>query len=208
MQLECGPMPNVMAAQPNISGTLCECSAIPFLVPRCKVWLMPAAGVQCSNAANIGECKTWTQSKFCSWQNSLGGKSPQKCIYSVPAQEIAKDRTKFCWPLVSVHRWSNEAKTQNPLKFAQVPQTPKRISAVNEPKFAISWGHVEEILLFNKFFPTVDTCLSCEDIARQSCAMVPRWRSFYNFLCPVFSERHVPHISDTHSKFALRPHHV
>jgi len=25
-------------------------------------------------------------------------------------------------------------------------------------------------------FPIVDTCLSCEDIARQSCAMVPRWR--------------------------------
>ena len=29
------------------------------------------------------------------------------------------------------------------------------------------WGHVEEILLLNKFFfPIVDTCLSCEDIAR------------------------------------------
>ena len=26
------------------------------------------------------------------------------------------------------------------------------------------------------FFPIVDTCLSCEDIAQQSCAMVPRWR--------------------------------
>jgi len=25
------------------------------------------------------------------------------------------------------------------------------------------------------FFPIVDMCLSCEDIARQSCAMVPRW---------------------------------
>jgi len=33
-------------------------------------------------------------------------------------------------------------------------------------------------LLFNKFFPIVDTCLSCEDIARQICAMVPRWRFF------------------------------
>jgi len=27
-------MPNVMAAQPNIGGTLCESSVIPFLVPR------------------------------------------------------------------------------------------------------------------------------------------------------------------------------
>jgi len=28
------------------------------------------------------------------------------------------------------------------------------------------------------FFPIVDTCLSCEDIARQSSVMVPRWRFF------------------------------
>jgi len=31
------------------------------------------------------------------------------------------------------------------------------------------------------FFPIVDTCLSCEDMARQSCAMVPRWRIFDDF---------------------------
>jgi len=36
---------------------------------------------------------------------------------------------------------------------------------------------VEDILLFNKFFPTVDTRLSCEDIA-QSFAMVRIWRFF------------------------------
>ena len=28
----------------------------------------------------------------------------------------------------------------------------------------------------------VDTCLSCEDVARQCCAMVPRWQSFGDFL--------------------------
>jgi len=44
-------MPNVMAAQPNIGGALCGTSVIPFLVPRRKVWLMPAAGLPCSNAA-------------------------------------------------------------------------------------------------------------------------------------------------------------
>jgi len=27
-------------------------------------------------------------------------------------------------------------------------------------------------------------------------------------LCPVFSASRVPHISDLHSKLALRPHHV
>jgi len=55
---------------------------------------------------------------------------------------------------------SNAAKTRNPLKFAGVPQTNATISAASGPKFAILWGHVEEILLLNKFFPIVDTCLS------------------------------------------------
>jgi len=70
------------------------------------------------------------------------------------------------------------------------------------------WGHLEEILLLNKFFPIVNTCLSCEDIARQSCAMVPCWRFLVTFLRPVFSASRVQHIADLHSKFALGPHHV
>jgi len=94
-------MPNVMATQPNVGGALCESSVIPFLVPRREVWLRPAAGVPCSNVANISECKTWTQSEFCMWQNSVRDKSPQKCIYNVPAQERIKDRAKFGWPPVS-----------------------------------------------------------------------------------------------------------
>jgi len=36
-ELERGPVPNVMAALPNIGGTLCESSVIPFLVPRRKL---------------------------------------------------------------------------------------------------------------------------------------------------------------------------
>jgi len=47
---------------------------------------------------------------------------------------------------------SNDAKMQNPLKFAGVPQTGKPISTASEPKFTILSGHVEEVLLFNKFF--------------------------------------------------------
>jgi len=70
------------------------------------------------------------------------------------------------------------AKMRNPLKSAGVPQTRQQISAVSRPKFTILSGHVEEVLVFNNFFPIVDTCLSSEDIARQSCAMVPKWRFF------------------------------
>jgi len=44
-KLECGPMPIVMDAQPNIGGAVCKSSVIPFRVPRRKVWLTPAAGV-------------------------------------------------------------------------------------------------------------------------------------------------------------------
>jgi len=103
---------------------------------------------------------------------------------------------------------SNTAKRQNSLQFVGVPQTTEWISAASGPKFAILWGHVEDILLLNKFFPIVDTCLGCEDIARQSCAIMPRWRFLATFLRPVFSAHRVPHVSDLHLKFALRPHHV
>jgi len=37
------------------------------------------------------------------------------------------------------------------------------------------------------FFPIVDTCLSCEDIARQSCAMVRRWRFLATFFASCIS---------------------
>jgi len=47
---------------------------------------------------------------------------------------------------------SNAAKTQNPLKFVEVPQTNETISAASRPKFTILSGHVEEVLLLNKFF--------------------------------------------------------
>jgi len=57
-------------------------------------------------------------------------------------------------------------------------------------------------------FPIVDSCLRCEDVALQSCAMVRRWRIFGDFLRSVFSASRVQHVSDLHPKFALRPHHV
>jgi len=62
--------------------------------------------------------------------------------------------------------------------------------------------------MFNTFFSTVDMCLNCEDGAQQSCAMVRRRRIFGEFLGPAFPVSHVQHISEMHSKFALRPHHV
>jgi len=61
----------------------------------------------------------------------LWGKSPRKCIYSVPAQEIAKHHAKFGWLPLSDVPALNDAKTRNPLKFAGVPQTTEPISAAS-----------------------------------------------------------------------------
>jgi len=94
---------------------------------------------------------------------------------------------------------SNAAKMRNQLKFDGVPQSNETILAVSGPKFTILWRHLEDILLLNKFFQIVDMCLSCEDTALQSCAMVPRWRFLANFLHPVSSGGCVQHISDLHS---------
>jgi len=65
-----------------------------------------------------------------------------------------------------------------------------------------------EIFLFNTFFQIVDMYLSGEDVARQSWAMVRRWRIFGDFLHPVFSASRVQHVSDMHPKFLLKPHKV
>ena len=54
------------------------------------------------------------------------------------------------------------------------------------------------------FFLIVDTCLGLKIQPDK----VLRWCQNGNFLRPVFSTSRVQHISDMHSKFALRPHHV
>ena len=184
-------MPNVMAAaQPNIGGAVCESSVIPFLLPRHKVWLTAAARVPCSNGANIGERRTWTQSETCSWQNSVLGQEPSKCIvYSSPG-----DGQTFCKILLTSIERRRCSKTRNRLKFAGVAQTHQQISAVSGSKFTIVWKHLKEILLFNKFYPIVNKCLSCEYMARQSCTIVRRWRIFGDFFAScISSESRAPH---------------
>ena len=60
---------------------------------------------------------------------------------------------------------SNAAKTRNQLKFAGVPQTGQPISAVSRPKFTILRGHVEDILLLNKFYLLVEEIDRVEQVA-------------------------------------------
>jgi len=154
LKLECGPMPNVMAAVPNVGGALCESSIIPFLVPCRKVWLTPAAVVPCSNAAYIGECKTWTQSEFYTWWNSVVGKSPQKCIYSVAAQETSKHCEKFGWPPVSDVAAVTKPRRETHWNLLGCPKLP------NRSQLLVGWSlpYCGSILLFHKFFSWLLIC--------------------------------------------------
>jgi len=119
---------------------------------HCKVWLTPTTRVPCSDATNIGERKTWMQSKFCSWQNFVMGQEPPKMYILYTSPGDGQTSCKVWLASVEQRHCSNEAKTRNPLKFAGVPQTPEPISAAAGLKFSILWGNVEEIVLFNKFF--------------------------------------------------------
>jgi len=61
-------------------------NSIPCTTPQT---LADASGrMPCSNAAKLGERRSWTQSEFCSWENSVNS-------VSVPVHEAAKHRAKF-----------------------------------------------------------------------------------------------------------------
>jgi len=66
----------------------------------------------CSNGANIGERKTRTQSEFCTWQNSVRGKSPKMCTQCTSPWD-GQTSAKFGWP-PSVQWRSEDAK---PVEF-------------------------------------------------------------------------------------------
>jgi len=61
--------PTTKWAYAQRDGRPAEYRWCPLLVVA--VWLTPTATVPCSKAANIGEHKIWTQSEFCTRQNSI-----------------------------------------------------------------------------------------------------------------------------------------
>ena len=59
--------------------------------------------VPCSNADSMGQQRLGRKVNFAPGKIPLWGKSRQKCIYSVAAQETAKYCAKFGWlPLIDV----------------------------------------------------------------------------------------------------------
>ena len=103
---------------------------------------------------------------------------------------VTLPRRKTRWNLQGCPKWSNRSQ---PLAG--------RSSPYYEDVWRTYW-------CLTSFFPIVDMCLSCEDNPNK----VIRWcrdGDFWRlFLHPVFPASRVQHISDLHSKFALRPHHL
>jgi len=70
-------MPNVMAAQPNIGGAVCESFVIPFFVPLRKVWLTHAAGVPYSNGSYRRTQDLGRKVNFAPGKIQSGAKAPE-----------------------------------------------------------------------------------------------------------------------------------
>jgi len=116
--------------------------------------------------------------------------------------------TKFGWRLLLECHAVTLPRRETRLNLLGCPKLTKRSQPLvgwSSPCCENMWGRY---CCLTSFFPIVDTCLRCKDVAWQSCAMVPRWRFFGDFLHPVFSASRVQHVSDLRRKFVLRPHHV
>ena len=118
-------------------------------------------------------------------------------------------RLKLWFTLTTRMPCSNAAKTRNPLKLLagclKLTNRCQPLVGRTSPYYGDMW---RRYCCLTSLCPIVDACLICEDIARRSCAMVPRWRFLATFLRPVFAASRVQQVLDLHSKFALRPRHV
>ena len=109
------------------------------------------------------------------------------------------------WLTSAERRWcSNETKTRNPLKFAGVPHTRQPISAVSRRSPYCERPCGGYIAVYQFFFRLSTDAL----VAKIQPDKVVRWCADAKFLHPVYSANRVQHISDLHSEFTLRPHHV
>ena len=108
---------------------------------------------------------------------------------------------KFGWcPLLECHavmlprresRWNMQG----------CPKLTNRSRPLGGRSLPLLWGHVGEVSVFNS------DCRYMPQLKIQPDKVV-RWCQNGDFLRPVFLASHMQHISDMHSKFALRPHHV
>jgi len=104
--------------------------------------------------------------------------------------------TKFGWhPLLEYHavRLPRCETCWNSLGCPKLPNRSQPLVGWSSPYCGDIW---RRHCWLTSFFPIVNMCLRCEDIARQSCAMVHRWQFFASYLRPVFPASCVQHISE------------
>ena len=115
---------------------------------------------------------------------------------------------KFGWRPILEYRAVTLPRRETRWNYLGCPKLPDQ----SQPLVGRSSPYCEDFWMryccLTSLFPIVDTCLSCKDIARQSCTMVCRWRIFRDVLHTIFSASCVQHVSDLHPKFALRLHHA
>jgi len=108
--------------------------------------------------------------------------------------------------------WDLLASLGHPSKFQPVSRlgsiTVRHSSSGRQPKFVVlnTGRHLHSEGRPSRW--ALAHILGCENIARQSCVMVPKRQIFGDFSGPAFLASRMQHISDLHSKFALGPHHV
>ena len=103
---------------------------------------------------------------------------------------------------------SKEAKMQNPLKFAGVPQTPDRSEVLvgrSSPYCEDLWRRYCCLTVFFRLSINALVAKIQPDKVVQWCAD----GDFLHHFCILYFQRAASmHISDLHSKFALGPHHL
>jgi len=130
-------------------------------------------------------------------------------VYNVPAQETAKHCAKFGWPPVSNVDAATKARCETRCNLLGCPTLRNRSQLLVDcgPKFAISRGHVEEILLFNYFFQLSIHALATKIQPNKVVRWCPDGKILAIFVSCIFCELRAAHFR-LHSKFALRPHYV
>jgi len=137
-----------------------------------------------------------------------GDKSLRKCIYSVPAQETAEHRAKLGWPPVSdVIAAVTKPRRETRLNLQGCPK-PTNISQPLVGRRSSYYGDIWRRYCCLKFSSDCRLMPQLRRYSPTNCRIVHRRRLFASFLGPLFPSSRVQRISDLHSKFALRPHHV
>jgi len=130
----------------------------------------------------VGQCPTWwlpAEYRWCPLFNAA--KFGWRPILECRA--VTLPRRETCWNLRGCPKLTNGSQP---------------LVGRSSPYYEDMW---RTYCCLTSFFPNVDTCFSI-------CGIVHRWRLFGDFLRAVFSASSAQHVSDLHSKFTLRPHHV